>query len=45
MRKCRDCKFYKKGCAFDKFGDFVACAQFQPKSDKETESKKDNRNL
>jgi len=29
MNKCKDCRFYKNGCAFDKFGEFVACAQFK----------------
>jgi hypothetical protein len=39
MKKCKDCIYYKNGCAFDKFGEFVACAQFKAKSN----DKKDNR--
>lgn len=39
MKKCKDCIYYKNGCAFDKFGEFVACAQFKAKSN----DKKGNR--
>lgn len=39
MEKCKDCIYYKNECTFDKFGEFVACAQFKAKSNE----KKDNR--